>query len=219
VLTKEQMEERCGKLCASSIHKICKPKGLGDTGESYLWEVIAEKETGINNEIPANFDMQWGNEYEQEAGIYYSACKGIDIVKGESISIGELLATPDYLYFSENDSYGVEIKCPSKSYNHAKRLRYQSYEDIKKKNPEYYWQMVCGMLITGLRKWVFISYDPRFKDQSKKMVAITVPRIEKDIEFLTNRISESIKFMAENGVIELDHNHADFYKFLNETKK
>lgn len=215
MLSDEQMELRCGKLTASSIHKIMGAKGFGKTGESYLWQVIAERETGKTTETPTTYAMQWGNEHEEEAGAYYEQAKGITIEKGESISFNELVVTPDYTFVSDSDSYGIEIKCPYNSANQSERLRYNDYKDIIKNNPDYYWQMVAGMLATGFRKWVFLSYDPRMINPENRMVAITVPYIEKDYHLLKSRISQAIDFMISKGIKDIDHDHAEFYEILN----
>jgi len=219
MLSEDQMILRCGKLCASSISKIIgKGKGseFSKTGESYLWQLIAERETGKNTVIPETYAMQWGNDHEPEAGAYYEQAKGVTIEQGESISFGDLIVTPDYTYVGIDESYGIEIKCPYNSANQSQRLRYNDYNDIKKNNPEYYWQMVAGMLATGFKKWVFLSYDPRMIDPLNKMVAITVPYIDNDMKLLKDRISKAIQFMVDNGVENLDHKHAEFYGLLNE---
>jgi len=219
MLTEEQMKLRCGKLTASSIHNII-GKGRGSVfskgGESYLWQVISERETGKTTETATTYAMQWGNDHEAEAGAYYEQAKGITIEQGESISFGELVVTPDYTFIGDSESYGIEIKCPYSSAKQSQRLRYDSYKDIKKNNPEYYWQMVAGMLATGFKKWVFLSYDPRMIDPANKMVAITVPYVESDINLLKERISKAINFMVDAGVKDLDHKHAEFYGLLNE---
>lgn len=220
MLSQEQMLLRCGKLTASSIYNII-GKGRGSifskTGESYLWQVISERETGKATEIATTYAMQWGNDHEPEAGAYYEQAKGITIEQGESISSGELVVTPDYTFIGDKESYGIEIKCPYNSAKQSQRLRYNSYEDIKKNNPDYYWQMVAGMLATGFKKWVFLSYDPRMIDPKNKMVSITVPYIEKDMELLKSRISEAIHFMTVSGVEDLAHDHAEFYTSLKES--
>lgn len=196
MLTEKQMKIRLGKVCASSISKIMGPKGFGKQGESYLWQIIAEKETGLNTEIPTTKAMEWGNDHEDEAGAYYSQCKGIELEGGESISLGELVATPDFV----GEDYGVEVKCPYTSSKQAQRLRYKDYKDVKKHNPDYYWQMVAGMLATGFKKWVFLSYDPRFKDPEKKMVAIHIPLIKEDKQLLIDKLKMVDEFYKKNGV-------------------
>ena len=214
MLSEEQMQLRCGKLTASSISKIMGAKGFGKTGETYLWEVIAEKETGLNKEVKTTKEMHWGNEHEAEAAAYYAKAKSIDIKPGESISFGELVVTPDYTFTSESDNYGIEIKCPYNSANQSKRLRFKSYLDIKKNNPEYYWQMVAGMLATGFKEWKFLSYDPRMKEQRKKMVVISVPYVEEDMNLLKQRLSEAVKFMASNDAPELDEKESEVYDLM-----
>jgi len=204
MLTDEQKKIRNGKFCASENFKIAKPKGIGDGGQTYIWDLIAERETGKSKDVPEVYAMKWGNDHEPEAAAYYEQCKDIKLIKGESMPLCEVVATPDYTYEDTKEPYGIEIKCPSNSSNHSRRLRYIDYKCIKKNNADYYWQMVTGMIVTGFKKWVFLSYDPRFTDPSKKMVAITVPFVKNDVEFLIGRINESIDFMEKHGIKNLD---------------
>jgi hypothetical protein len=212
MLTDEQIEMRRGKICASSIHNLCKPKGLGKTGESYIWQVIAEIETGETHEVYENTAMQWGNEHEAEAAQYFQHATRKEVKQGESIISGIVCVTPDYYIVGEET--GIEIKCPYNSANHAQRIRWEGWEDLKVNYPECYWQIAAGMLVTGFEKWKFLSYDPRFKSPEKRMVSINVPRVEKDITLLENRISEAVNIMIQAG-IDVNHDHADFYKAIN----
>lgn len=197
-LSAEQMKLRCGNLCASSIYKIMNPKGIGKGGETYLWELIAERETGKNKPVPTTHDMQWGIDQEPFAGKEYVKTTGEDLIQGESITKGSLVATPDFLHVDSEDKYGVEAKCPHASYKQAQRLRYTSWKDVKKKLPEYYWQMVAGMIATNMKLWKFISFDPRFIDDKKKLVIIDVPYVEEDVALMLERIEEAEQFFITN---------------------
>ncbi len=196
-LSAEQMKLRCGKICASSIHKIMAPKGLGKTGETYLWQLMAERETGINASIPTNQAMQWGIDHEADAGKYYSRVTGHNIIQGSSITHGSMVVTPDFI--NQDMAYGVEVKCPHASYKQAQRIRYKDYKDVKKNLAEYYWQMVAGMIVTGFEEWKFVSYDPRFKDNGKKIVVVNVPYIKEDADSMNSRVEEAEEFFRKNN--------------------
>jgi hypothetical protein len=204
-LSEEQMKVRCGKLCASSNHKLMGAKGLGKTGLTYLWERIAEKETGKNISVPTTLAMKWGIAHEQEAIKAFASITGLSTLPGSTIVEQELVATPDFICIDKGGEYfGGEVKCPHNSAKHSQRLRYKGWEDVKKNLPEYYWQMVSGMLASGFEKWVFVSYDPRFKDVDKQLVVINIPYVENDVELMKERIAQAMKFYKENDV--------EFYK-------
>jgi hypothetical protein len=174
------------------------PQGISKTGFTYLWELIAERETGNNKPVPTTQAMQWGIDQEPFAGHEYTRTTGEDLTQGESITKGSLVATPDFLHTDSEESYGVEAKCPHASYKQSQRLRYASWKDVKKNMPDYYWQMVAGMVATGLKLWKFISFDPRFIEEGKRLAVIDIPYIEEDIALLMERIEEAETFFKEN---------------------
>jgi hypothetical protein len=215
MLSEKQMSDRLGKFCASSIHQIMGKKAFGKSGESYVWQLIAERETGLNHENYQNEAMRWGEEHEAEAAMYYAAATDQEITQGDSIVTGEVCATPDY--YIDGKKIGIEIKCPFVSAKHAQRLGWSSWEDLKNNYPECYWQIMTGFLLSGMEEWKFLSYDPRFIEARKKMVVVTIPKNEADIELLKSRISEGIKIMVDYG-IDVSHDHVEFYKSLTEEK-
>ncbi|MDM8548302.1 YqaJ viral recombinase family protein, partial [Candidatus Venteria ishoeyi] len=174
------------------------PKGISKTGYTYLWELIAERETGNNKPVPTTQAMQWGIDQEPFAGIECVKTTGEDLIQGESITKGSLVATPDFLHIDSEEKYGVEAKCPHASYKQSQRLRYKSWKDVKKHMPDYYWQMIAGMVATGMKQWKFISFDPRFIDVKKRLVIIDIPYNEEDISLMLERIEEAEAFFIEN---------------------
>jgi exodeoxyribonuclease (lambda-induced) len=196
-LSDEQMEQRRGRVCASSIYKIMGKKGFGKTGESYLWELVAERETGINKPIPTSEAMQWGIDHEQEAIDLFSKVTGHEVIGGSTITRGDFASTPDFI--NTQKAYGGEVKCPFASYKHAQRLRFESYKDVKSNLPEYYWQIVSGMVDTGFDLWKFISYDPRFLDPDKRIVIIDIPSIDDDINLMLERRYQATEFFKNNN--------------------
>lgn len=200
-LTEEQMRMRCGKICASSIHKIMGAKGIGKGGETYLWEVISEMQTGLNKQTPTTLAMKWGNEHESIAAEHYSDLYKVGLIGGESSLGGPkniLLATPDFT----TPLFGMEVKCPFNSANHSKRLVMSNSNDVKKNLTEYYWQMIAGMVVTSLPEWKFVSFDPRFKKFENKMKVIPLlscnSEVEDDIGVMNERLDEALIFINDN---------------------
>jgi hypothetical protein len=204
-LTDENKKARLGKFTASSIEAICKPKGLGQTGASYVFEKIAEILTGQQKEIPTTKAMQWGVDIEAVAVAHLSQVLKMPLTKNEDTLTHDsllLCGTPDIII---NDvditgfqlNCGVELKCPN-SDTHLTYGIMASGDDLKKEEPKYYWQIVAYMLLTGFDSWIFVSYDPRVIEPKKRMYIFTIKRNEEDILFLTERIKAAEVLLNDN---------------------
>lgn len=124
-LTKEQREQRVGKFTGSEVHKLMGAKGLGKTGETYIFEKASEFLTGQS--CKGEFYSQstdWGNQHELEAQLYFEAATGSKVKSSDTLDNGQIAGTPDGL--SENEDWGFEIKCPFNSGNHLKNLSMQT---------------------------------------------------------------------------------------------
>jgi hypothetical protein len=53
------------------------------------------------------------------------------------------------------------------------------------------------MYITGFKKWYFISYDPRFKNEAKRLLVLEIKRNDEDIKKLEKRLQQAIKLKRE----------------------
>jgi len=188
-LTDEQFKLRLGKYCASTIEALMKPKGLGAGGETYILKCKTELATGTRQEFAPSKAMQWGIDHEDEARDYFEACTGLSLVKGSTIVVGEIAGTPDFISLTE----GYEVKC-SESHTHYRRLFYNNWEDVKKEEPVYYWQMVTYMYLLGYKQWNLLSYDPRMIDSKERLIKIAIPRIETDIQLLLTRVETAEKW-------------------------
>lgn len=199
-LTEEQKALRIGHFTASTIYKLMKPKGIGAGGMTYIIEKAAEFMTGQRN-LPefTSKSTQWGIDHEEEAKAYFKAATGLEITKSETLSyqndgITCLLATPDG-EINKQDC-GFEIKCPYNSGNHLKCLLLENQEDLLEFKEEWFWQIYAGMFVTGLNKWKFCSYDPRFK-QEKRMLILNIDLIPEHLTLLKNRVTEA-KLIFDN---------------------
>jgi len=188
-MTDEQKQQRIGKFTGSEIHKLMGVKGFGKTGETYIFEKAAEFLTGQpNKEEFTSASTQWGIDHELEAMLYFEAATGCKVKAGETLENEYIAGTPDGIGI--NADWGFEIKCPFNSGNHLKNLSMQKAEDLLDLRTEYYWQCVSYMWLTGLSKWKFCSYDPRFKEE-KRMLILNLELNPNHLELLINRVIEA----------------------------
>lgn len=199
-MTDEQRQQRLGRFTGSEIHKLMGAKGMGKTGETYIFEKAAEYLTGepVKQEF-SSFATSWGIEHEQEARDYFEAATGIKIKNSETLDNSFICGSPDGI--AETNEWGFEIKCPFNSGNHLKNLSMQKAEDLLDLHPDYYWQCVSYMWLTGLRKWKFCSYDPRFKD-AQRMLILNIELNEMHLQLLKDRVAQA-QLMFNNIISKL----------------
>lgn len=166
----EWFKARIGTFTASEIYKLMteprskKKKDAGELSEgatTYILEKVHEKVTGIVKPSITNYATDWGINNEPIAAEWYRKLTGANI-------------TPPYLVFHEeiegfsctpdcfvNDDGLLEVKCPANGANHFKHCFITKPEYFRDEHPEYFWQCMAQMNITG-RKWCdFVSFDPR----------------------------------------------------------
>lgn len=198
--SEEWRKGRHGKFTASEIHKLMGIKGLGETGKSYAIEKAIEELYGDMEENFISFDMQKGIETEPLAFEKFSELKSLDFIDVKNCSFFKICensgASPDGIV-GENDI--LEIKCP-KSTTFFKLV---ADEEVDKK---YFYQMQMQMLSTGGKKAHFFNY--LIHEGKEFHHEIIVPRCEKTIELMKERIEEATKIKLE--YIEKINNNKQF---------
>jgi len=190
----EWHDQRLGMFTASQAHKLMGVKGFGQTGETYIFDKVAETLTG---EWPQQFEnaaMKWGNELEAYAVAHYESAFGIKTKSASFITCKDLPgcgASPDRLM--PEISTGIEIKCPYNSSNHIKYMTIKNASDLKSVAKEYYWQICQQLLITGYKAWEFVSYDPRMINDRYKMYVVPIVPLSGDIDLLKDRLSQAVE--------------------------
>jgi hypothetical protein len=194
-LSKEQRELRIGKFTGSEIYKIMGARGLGKTGETYIFEKAAEFLTGLPvKEEFTSAATAWGCEHETEAKQYFEAATGKKVTSCTTLSNEYITGTPDGII--PGLDCGFEIKCPFNSGNHLKNLSMSKAADLLDLRPEYYWQCVAYMWLTGLNNWKFCSYDPRFWEE-KRMLILNLELVLGHLQALKDRVIEAQKVFNE----------------------
>jgi len=177
---------RSGKFTASDFGDLMpsSKQGMGDwnkTQMNIIYRVAAERMTG--HSCPSSFTsaaMQHGIDTEDTARLAYEMETDQNV---EQIGFAEL---NDFIGCSPDGLVGVggglEIKCP----NSDTHLRYfNCHDDFLS---DYKWQCYGGMLCTGRVWWDLYSFDDRFDNPQLQSVLIRIPRDEREIGMLAERL-------------------------------
>ena len=188
----EWFEARKGRFTASEIHKLLGVKGLGLTGESYIFEKAIEDVYGLDEDDNfTSFDMQRGVTLEPLAFRKFKENKELEFLEVNEATFfpyGEHAgASPDGLV--DNDAI-LEIKCPrsTKFFN----LVAKGIDAIDK---EHYYQMQMQIMCTNSIKAYFFNYII-FNGQ-EMWHEIEIQRDEKVIDLIKSRIEEAIVLKKE----------------------
>lgn len=166
---------------------------LPDGAITYVEEKVIEHKTGKPLNNIETFDMMRGKELEPEAVAAFEEATGLKVTDSVNDQIfhdlviegleNEAGATPDGRVEIGGKTYGFETKAP-KANTHIKYL-YGSdngniepltKDNLKTIEPNYYWQIVTGLLATGWDGWIFQSYHPDFKEDSEKRFHFIIER-------------------------------------------
>lgn len=191
------LESRRGKFTASEFHRLMGYEDKPDFPKgavTYVMEKAIEMLTTESGESYTNGSMEWGNLNEKEAIEKFMDVMDVEVKKfgedQEFIQLGkDIGCTPDGL-ISINS--GTETKCPN-SKTHYAYLLIKDHVQFKKDLKNYYWQIMGSMYVTGRSNWYFISYDPRFRDETKQLKILKIERDEVDIQKLKGRLTEAIR--------------------------
>lgn len=169
-----------------------------DGAEAYVIEKFLEHETVFEKKNIYVRQMEHGKEFEGEAVEEFQKRTGkIVLFWGKDqkfIKSGDYVGvTPDGLI---GEDEGIETKCPD-SKTHYDWLENLTVDNFKQKLKKYYWQIQGSMYVTGRKRWYFVSYDPRFKKEEKRMLILTIERNDTDIQKLKKRLFTATKKLKE----------------------
>ena len=192
---------RSGKFTPSELYRLMteprtKTDVLSQGAITYVKEKIAElmiSDTGFEKQFQGNAATEWGTSYEEEALELFSEYTDSDIIQPGFLNYNEDFGgTPDGI--SKDNNFGIEIKCPYNPTIHLDNFLLNDM-DFKKERKEYYWQIQGYSLITGIKDWYFISYDPRNVDY--KLKYILIKRNEEDIELIKQKLTIASKYKQQ----------------------
>ena len=178
-MTEELKAVRLGKITASQVYKLLgkDDNKFTQAGETYLWQIVGEIMTGCTSDEVYSKATEWGNTYEPVAFKEY--VKRFD--RKDAIYFGE---EPQFFTLKEFEGFAgaspdgmdegapIEIKCPYNSAVHAQNLCLKTPAEFAALHPDYYAQMQMQMMCVGCDYGKFISFDPRNKVRSMKVLEV-----------------------------------------------
>lgn len=186
---------RLGKLTASKFPKLMPTKRQkidqwNTTQLGLLRETAAERLTRQREETFTNGAMQWGIDHEDDARGALSSTIGMPIRESGFWEMNDYVGgSPDGIIgFNE---YLCELKCPTSK----QHLRY--WLDMNEWLEDYGEQIKAQMWITGIHEGYYASWDPRFKDNDKKLAYSSIALTDEDIDRFDNRIGLAVDLIKE----------------------
>ena len=194
----EWFKQRSGKITSSELYKIMiEERGgkdtIGEGAKTYLLTKVSESFGGQS--APAvGQALDWGTDLEPVAIFHYEKLTQLKVDAAPFIEYNEYYGgSPDGIV---NTDGVIEVKCPFSSVNHFKHGMIETEDDFKNVVPNYYYQCLSNMLVSGASWCDFISYDPRVEDDYK-MFIFRLHRNESEIKHIKKRIRLSIQYMNE----------------------
>lgn len=182
--TPEWDEARLGRITASKVRDVSAKTKTGSytaARDTYKWNLVTERITGVPTAFRVTTAMQWGIDNEEDAKAFYGALHDIEIVESGFVLHPEFDfagASPDGLI---GDNGLIEVKC-METVNHLRAI-------AKCAAPEYYvdqchWQMACTD-----REWCDLTiYDPRVPEELQ-MRRFRIHRDDSRIDELEHEVS------------------------------
>lgn len=185
--TQEWHQARCGRFTGSRfVDVMATSKRDGKKLKAWsdlVWSIVVERLTGVQDEGPNAYALQWGVDVEPFAREAYEFASG-NIVKESGFivhpSYDFVGCSPDGLIGSDG---GIEMKCPKDSSIHLMRF-------IDGMPDEYRPQVQGCMWVTGREWWDFVSYDPRMPEKHR-LFRQTFERDEAYIKLLEESVLEA----------------------------
>lgn len=183
--------ERCGKVTASRVKDLNAKPTKGKALNALGLTILAERITGLQEEIKQNAAMQWGIDNEPYAIAAYENKTG-NFVLGNGVIdhpfIEMFAASPDGLVGEDGQ---IEVKCPNTT-THLNTLLTGVVPD------EHFPQITCQLACTR-RQWCdFVSYDPRLEPELQIIIIrifakdLDITGLESDVRKFNKSIDEAI---------------------------
>jgi hypothetical protein len=202
--------QRWSKFTASENYKLL-PTGtvsmFSPGGQTYIKEKVLQMTTDMwsRPELDEVESLLHGKVHEYPAyqalvratnysGFIYLGEENPLFLEYEELP-GESGGSPDSISLTDDAKVDIvaEIKCPKNPMYHFNRQFWKTQWDVKEKYIQAYTQIQNLLLITGAELGLFVSYDARVKNVSKKIKIIEVKPDRKFQDNLDIRIRMAVK--------------------------
>jgi predicted phage-related endonuclease len=155
--------------------------------DKYMRELVFERLAGSATHEVGGRATQWGSEVESFAR------EAAELETGLIVMTGGFFTHPRYAFIGASpdgligEDGGYESKCPMDEAVHINTLLHGMPDD-------HIAQVQGGMLVTGRKWWLFISYDPRVPEPYR----LYTQRIERDDAYINGTLLPGLlQFEAE----------------------
>lgn len=164
-----------------------KPRQSTAARDKYMREIVFERIAAAPSHEVGGRATRWGEEVEPFGR------EAVELETGLIIAPGHFVTHPRYPFIGASpdgligDDGGYESKCPMDEAVHINTL-------LNGMPADHIPQVQGGMLVTGRRWWLFVSYDPRVPEPYR----LFVQRIERDDAYINDVLLPGLlQFEAE----------------------
>jgi len=158
---------------------------------------VTEKESGYQSRA-----MQNGVLNEIDAVMAAEKYLGVEfdltVDEQEFFKKDNIGLTPDGILFNELllPSEGLEVKSPTQEIHFFNIKNVKTQKDLLNYYPEYYWQCMTGIAVTGTNKWHWASYNESFFD-GYQLAYVEVFPVKDHVNLLLERAEMVVKKSLE----------------------
>lgn len=172
------------------------PSCLSKTTETYIRTKVAETLTGQCSPNVFSHATAHGDEMEPYAAEEFAKRYNVEYEILSFVPFGEHSGgSPDRKIRDSNIL--LEIKAPYNSTNQINYLMLTDQYDLKRNNPEHYWQCMSNMLFCNAEKCYFATYDHRMKDPKHQLFVMEIFPKSEDFDRIIIKLEAAIKEKLE----------------------
>lgn len=191
-MTVEELNARPKSGPGSSAKMIDDPRILSDDTLTYIRQKVAEVLTGQVKEKTWSHATGWGDDWEPHAAEFFAKVRGVELEPIGFKAIGDHAGgTCDRKVKGKSEF--VEIKCPYDSANQVGYLSLVDQFDLKRENPEYYWQCMWNLYFGEYDLCHFATFDPRMKEDKHKLFVMPITPIASEFDLINAKLESAIK--------------------------
>lgn len=191
-MTVEELNSRPKTGKGSKSKKIEDPNLMSPDTLTYIRAKVAEILTGRVVETYPNNAIQHGLDWEAYAAEFWAQKNGYELeAAGFRAFADHAGGSIDRKIKGKNEF--LEVKCPYVSANQVAYLYLYDQWDLKRENPEYYWQAMSNLHFGNFDLCHFVTFDNRMIDDKHKTAYIPIKPISEDIDLIDIKLTAAIK--------------------------
>lgn len=196
LMTAEELKNRPKNGPGSSAKLTEDPSKFSPDGEIYIDEKVAEVLTGECEPNAWSHATAWGDDWEPVAAQYYADKFKVEFEIIAFQPFGDHAGgSPDRKI--KGQKRGLEIKCPHRSKNQVTYLKLSDQYDLKRFDPQKYWQCMSNLLFMDWDCIDLSHFDPRMKAEKHKITKLEIVPVSSEFQVIVTKIEAAVKEKLE----------------------